>query len=116
MSDLSGSNLHHILKKLVVGGYNARWKKGDDPNNFGEKIFDHDNLCPFEYVQEKLDYISCLFLSYTGLETHEWAKNDLHPIMHDYKESGKNLVRCVFIVFNWCVIIVNKFGVLVLLQ
>ena len=97
-----------------MGGFNARWKKGDDPNNFGEKISNHDDLCSFEYAQEKLDSMSCLFLSHTALETHEWAKNDLHPIMHDYKESGKNLVRCVFIVLIWRVIIVYKFGVVVL--
>ena len=116
MSDWSGSNLHPILKKLLVGGYNARWKKGEDPKKFGEKIFDHDNLCPFKYAQEKLDYMSCLYLSHSVLEIHEWAKNDLHRVMHDYKESSKNLVRCVIIVLNWCVIIVNKFGMLVLLQ
>ena len=95
----------------------AAWKTGEDPDNCGEKVFGHDDSCPFEYVQEFLDYISCLYLSHTKLETNqEWAKNDLHPVMRTYKESGKNLIRCVLIVFNWRVIIVNKLMVLVLLQ
>ena len=84
-----------------MGGFTALWKKGEDPDNCGEKVFDHDHLCRFEYAQEILDYMSCLYLSHTKLEKNQaWAKNDLHPVMHYYKESGKNLVRCVFIVFN----------------
>ena len=101
VSDLSPRKLHSILKQLIVGGFTAVWKTGEDPDNCGEKVFGHDDYYPFEYVQEFLDYMSCLYLSHTKLETDQaWAKNDLHPVMHYYKESGKNLVRCVFIVFN----------------
>ena len=79
---------------------------GEDPNNFGKNFVGHDTHCPFEYVQEKLEYLSCLYLSHKGLESHEWAKTDLHPIMNGYMESGTNMLIFGFIVCILHVIIV----------
>ena len=101
VSDLSQRNLPSLLKKLIVGAFTAAWKPGDDVDDCGVKVFSHDEFHPFEHVVEYLDYISCLFLSYTKLETdQEWAKDDLHPVMRTYKDSGKNMIRRVLIVFT----------------
>ena len=109
VSDLSQRNLPSLLKQLIVGAFIAAWKPDDDVDDCGVNLFGHDKNCPFEHMVEYLDCILCLFLSSTQLETdQEWPKDDIHPVMQTYKESGKNLIRRVLIVFNRRVIIVNK--------
>ena len=109
VSDLSQRHLPRLLKSLIVGAFLAAWKPDDDVDNCGLKVFGFDENCPFEYVVEYLDYMSCLFLSCTQLETgQEWPKDDIHPVMQTYRESGKSLIIRVLIVFNIRVIIVNK--------
>ena len=97
VSDLSKSKLSDNLKKLVLGAFDANWK-GEDPDNFGKKVFGIDENLPFEYVDEYLGYVSCLYLTHSSMEKgQDWVKEDLHPVMARYRESGKNLLSRVLI-------------------
>ena len=98
MSDLSGSKLDPILQLLVVGVFNAKWKSGDDPNDFGQPFVGPESAYRFEHIEEKLDWVSCSFISHMSLQSQEWAKSDLHPIMKVYMKSGTNVLIFAFIV------------------
>ena len=97
VSDLSKSKLSDDMKKLVLGAFDANWK-GEDTNNFGNTVFGIDDKLPFEYVDEYLGYVSCLYLTHPSMENgQDWVEKDLHPKMATYRESGKNLISRVLI-------------------
>ena len=97
VSDLSKGKLPRDLRNLIVGAFNANWK-GEDPEDYGKKVFGHDENCPFEYVEEYLENFSCLYLSHPTMEKgQDWVKADLHPVMATYRDSGKNLISRVLI-------------------
>ena len=97
VSDLSRSKVSDDMQQLVFGAFDANWK-GQDPNNFGNTVFGHDRKLPFQYVDEYLGWVSCLYLTHPAMETgQDWVVKDLHPKMATYSESGKNLISRVLI-------------------
>ena len=108
-SDLSGTNLEPLSKPLVVGRFNARWKSNDDPTNYGQALVGLQSAYLVEYIETKLKWLSCLFISHFDLKSQEWAKNDLHPLMKVYMKSGTNVLIFAFIFCILHVIIVSTF-------
>ena len=93
VSDLSRSEVSNDMKQLVFGAFDANWKGGEDPNNFGNTVFGHDEKLKFQYVDEYLGWLSCLYLYHPAMKKgQDWVEKDLHPTMEIYSASGKNAI------------------------
>ena len=93
VSDLSQSKFSKIMKELIFGAFEANWKKGDDPNDFGNQVFRPDENLELEYVEEHLRWVSCLYLTHPTMKAgQDWVEKDLHPTMGIYSASGKNAI------------------------
>ena len=93
VSDLSQRQFPKILKDLIFGAFAANWKKGDDPNDFGNQVFRPDENLELEYVEEHLRWVSCLYLTHPTMKAgQDWVEKDLHPTMEIYSASGKNAI------------------------
>ena len=54
-SDLKRTKLHPMLKMLIVDAFVAKWKKDDDPNGSGRKMYGPDNVHSVELIETILD-------------------------------------------------------------
>ena len=112
VSDLSRSEVSNDMKELVFGAFDANWKGGEDPNNFGNPVFGHDKNLPFPYVDEYLGWLSCLYLTHPAMkEGQDWVEKDLHPKMAVYSDSGKNASSCEIILCSILVTITIRYTV-----
>ena len=88
-SDLKRTKLHPTPKDLVADAFVAKWKKDDEPNDFGRKLFKPDNVHRVELIQIILDNMACLYIVHPSMLKEEWVKAELDDVMKMLMESGE---------------------------
>ena len=79
-----------MLKFLVIDEFVARWKKDDDPNNFGRKIYGPDNIHRVELIETVVGNADRLYVVYPSMLKEEWVKAELDDVMKMRMESGES--------------------------
>ena len=73
---------------MVADAFVAKWKKDDNPDDFGQKMYGSDNVHPVGVIQNILDNTGCLIIVHPTMLKDEWAKNELDEVMKTRMESG----------------------------
>ena len=61
-SDLKRTMLGPTRTNLVADAFLAKWKKDDDPNDFGRKMYGPDNVHRVELIETIFDNVAGLYI------------------------------------------------------
>ena len=81
--------LHRMLKQMVADAFVAMWRKDDNPDDFGQKMYGSDNVHPVEVIHTILNNASCLIIVHPSMLKEEWSKNELDKVTMTLMESGE---------------------------
>ena len=88
-SDLTKIMLDRTLLKMVVDAFVARWKKDDNPDDFGQKMYGSDNIQSIEIIQTILGNAGRLIIVHPTMLKEEYVKDESDEVMKTLMESGE---------------------------
>ena len=74
---------------MVADAFVAKWKKDDNPDDFGQNMYGSDNIQSIEIIQTILGNAGRLVIVHPTMLNEECVKNELDEVMKTFMESGK---------------------------
>ena len=62
---------------MVVGAFVSMWRKDDNPDGFGQKMYGSDNAPRVKVIESILDNTGRLIILHPTMLREQWAENEL---------------------------------------
>ena len=74
---------------MVVGAFVSMWRKDDDPDDFGQKMYGSDNAPRVKVIESILNNAGRLIIFRPTMLREKWAENELDKVMKTLMHSGE---------------------------